>query len=335
MFKVILAISTLLALTACQTTGSTPAAGRAGEPKTDYANKPIVLQTSGKTLMRQVSRDRWVQIRNSTKNEYTRLYADLGAGEWAAATIDSRNYLQNHPSDEVALTVLSLALTMRQNYSLAGYYAKLLDKYHPGNPEVKNILGLAEMAKPGATLEDYQTSIRLFEEAFNAAPNQIASGLNLAQLHLEMGNLEGARDVYHAVYSRCDKCSEAGLGYGIAQARLQSYAKAEEAFNDVLSEDKHNAYARYYLALVAKYGKNDNQEAIDQLSKMLADTESKNVEMQRKANFLLRRIQAQVYGSPKDKAGAQRPVTKKTAKPISDVKADEIEKALGGNGGSD
>ncbi|MBC7531668.1 MAG: hypothetical protein H7318_08830 [Oligoflexus sp.] len=329
MFKKIILVSSILLAPACNTTGGdTGPGGKVVEPKLDFADKPIVLQTSGKTLMRQISRDRWVAVRNTTKSEHVKLYANLGAAEWDVAITDSRNYLQNHPQDEVGLTVLALALTMKQNYSLAGYYAKLLDKYHPGNPEVKNILGLAEMSKPGATFQDYKDAIKLFEAAFNTSQTQIASGMNLAQLHLEMGNLEASRDVFQAVYQRCGKCSEAGLGYGIALARLQSFSKAEDAFNDVLSDDKHNPFARYYLALIAKYGKNDNEEAMAQLQKMLDDTEAKNMEMQRKANFLLRRIQAQVYGSAKDKAQAVKVPAKKKDKPLSDVKADEIESAL-------
>jgi cytochrome c-type biogenesis protein CcmH/NrfG len=330
MLKKILLVSSILLATACSTTGGSSGSGKPGEAKLDFEQQPIVLQTSGKTLMKQISRDRWINVRNSTKNEHVKLYANLGAAEWDVAIADARNYLQNHPQDEVALTALALALTMKQNYSLAGYYAKLLDKYHPGNPEVKNILGLAEMSKPGATFQDYKEAIRFFESAFNTSQSQIASGMNLAQLHLEMGNFESSRDVYQAVYSRCGKCSEAGLGYGIALARLQSFSKADEAFNDVLDHDKNNPYARYYLALIAKYGRNDNDEAMKQLQAMLDDTEGKNLEMQRKANFLLRRIQAQVYGKPKDKVQAYKPAPKKP-KPLSDVKNEDIETVIDSN----
>lgn len=293
----------LMITQACSTTGSsprTPADSKA--VPLGFAEQPIVHQTSGKTLMKQISRDQWVNTRNSTKNEHLKLYANLGAAEWDVAVADARSFLQNNPGDEVGLTVLSLALTMKQNYPLAAYYAKLLEKSHPGNPEVKNILGLAEMSKPGATYEDYKDAIKYFEAAFNTSQNQIASGMNLGALHLEMGKLEASRDVYQAVYSRCGKCSEAGLGYGIALARLQSYPKAEGVFKEILDTDKHNMYARYYLALIANYGRSDQQGAMDQLQAMLDDTDTKNVEMQRKANFLLRRIQAQVYGRPKDKA---------------------------------
>ena len=51
----------------------------------------------------------------------------------------------------VLLTALAIGLTMKRNYSMAAYYASLLNQYHPGNPEVHNLLGLALMNKPGAT----------------------------------------------------------------------------------------------------------------------------------------------------------------------------------------
>lgn len=302
MIKNIILTLGLAVTAACSTTGSQSGGAAGKTAPLGFADQPIVHQTSGKILMNQISRDKWISVKNSTKNEYLKLYANLGAAEWDVAIADARNFLQNNPGDEVGLTVLSLALTMKQNYPLAAYYAKLLEKSHPGNPEVKNILGLAEMSKPGATYEDFKDAIKYFEAAFNTAPSQIASGMNLGALHLEMGNLESSRDVYQAVYSRCGKCSEAGLGYGIALARSQSYAKAEDVFKEILDEDSHNMYARYYLALVANYGRNDKEGAMKQLQAMLDDTDTKNLEMQRKANFLLRRIQAQVYGKPKDKA---------------------------------
>lgn len=300
-FKSLIFAASIALVSACSTTKDSSASLDSKTAPLEFAGHPIVYQTSGKSLLKEISRDKWVSVRSTSKNEYMKLYASLGAAEWDVAVADARNFLQNHPNDEVGLTVLSLALTMKQNYPLAAYYAKLLEKSHPGNAEVKNILGLAEMSKPGATYEDYKEAIRYFEGAFNSSQTQIASGMNLGALHLEMGNLESSRDVYQAVYSRCGKCSEAGLGYGIALARMQSYAKAESVFKDVLDEDSHNMYARYYLALIANYGRNDKQAAMDHLQAMLDDTDTKNVEMQRKANFLLRRIQAQVYGKPKDK----------------------------------
>ncbi len=333
--KIVLSMS-LASLTACTTLSQlreekkVPAVARL-----NYSKDPIVQQTSGRDILRKLDRETWVEIRNTTKDDYIRLYATLGTGEWDVAVNDARAYLQKQPKDEVALTVLSLALAMKKNYSLSAYYAKLLNTYHSGNPEVYNILGLAAMNKPGATVDDYKEAMKNFQTAFDTSSQQVASGLNLAHLQLEMGNALAARDTFAAVVSRCGSCTEASLGYGIALSRTGEYEKAEDAFASILKKEPHSAYARYYLALVAKYGKNDNKGAIDQLTALLEDPQTKNVDMERKANFLLRRIQAQVYSRPKDTDMAERTMAsrpqspQKTAvAPISEEEGDALEKAL-------
>ncbi len=301
-----------------------------------YSKDPIVQQTSGRDILRKLDRETWVDIRNSTKDEYIRLYATLGTGEWDVAISDARAYLQKQPKDEVALTVLSLGLAMKKNFSLAAYYARLLNSYHPGNPEVYNILGLAEMNKPGATVDDYRTAMKHFQTAFDASSQQVASGLNLGHLQLEMGNAASARDTFEAVVSRCNGCTEAALGQGIALSRTGEFAKAEQAFRMVQAKEPHSAYARYYLAMVAKYGRNDSKEAMSQLTALLEDPETKNVDMERKANFMLRRIQAQVYSRPKDtdladqraKATPAKAMKAPATAPMSDEEGDALEKAL-------
>ncbi len=309
MLKLIVLTLSLAQLTACVTTSETKAKKREGAANILYSDVPIVHQTSGRSIMREISRDSWVQIRNATKSEHTRLYAALGAAEWDVAISDARAYLQLHPRDEVGLTVLSLGLAMKHNYSLAAYYAKLLEESHPGNPEVYNIQGLAIMNKPGPTVDDYKEAMKNFQTAFDSSSQQVASGMNLAHLQLEMGNAQASRDTFMAVRERCN-CTEASLGYGIALTRTQEFAKAESVFQDVLKKEPHSTYARYYLALVAKYGRNDNQAAMKQLTALLDDTTVQNVDMQRKANFLLRRIQAQVYGKPKEAIAAEKPEPK-------------------------
>lgn len=322
----------ILALPACTTTsGSSNAPGaRRGASTLSYSKAPIVHQTNGQNIMRKLDRDSWVEIRNSTKNEHVRLYAALGAAEWDVAISDARTYLQTRPQDEVALTVLAIGLAMKRNYSMAAYYANLLNQYHPGNPEVHNLLGLAMMNKPGATFEDFQMAKDYFEKAFDGSGNQIASGLNLAHLNLEMGNAEAARDIFQAVRPRCGDCNEAMMGYGIALSRLRDFAKAEEVFNEVLKRDAHSAYARFYLALVAKYGRNDNKDAITHLTALVEDPEIKNVEMQRKGNFLLRRIQAEVYSQPKDTAIAREKPAKSSKKAASEsmLIPEDLEQAI-------
>ncbi len=329
----------LFALTACVTSQeSRPKKERAQASSLVFNKSPIVQQTSGRSILRKLDRDTWIQVRNSTKDEHIKLYATLGAGEWDVSIADARAYLQAHPRDEVGITVLALALSMKRNYSLAAYYAKLLDELHPGNPEVYNILGLAIMNKPGPSFEDYRQAMKNFQTAFDSSSQQVASGLNLAYLQLEMGNAAASRDTFAAVRDRCEQCVEASLGYGIALSRTQEYDKAEKVFKGVLEKEPHSSYARYYLALVAKYGRGDNEGAMKHLSAILNDTANKNTDMQRKANFLYRRIQAQVYGQPKEaiaeakpKADKKLPASKENDKPLPPAPALEegdIEQAI-------
>ena len=196
-------ILSIFVLPACTTLTSSKSDTRKGASPLVYGKTPIVQQTSGRNIMQKLDRDAWVGLRNSSRSEHIKLYATLGAGEWTVATLDARKFLQEHPQDEVALTVLAISLAMKQNYSLSAYYATLLNQYHPGNPEVHNLLGLATMNKPSATYDEYQIARHEFELAFDGSNQQIASGLNLAHLNLEMGNVEGARDVFQAVQDRC------------------------------------------------------------------------------------------------------------------------------------
>lgn len=260
-----------------------------------YDRPQIVHQTTGRDVLTNMGRDQWIQIRNTTESEHMKLYSTLGAKDWDVAINDARIFLRNHPRDRVALTVLATALAMKQNYSLAAYYGKLLDEYYPGYPETANLIGLAVLNRPGASYRDFQESASYFERAFDSHGNQVASGLNLAHLHLQMANAESARSVFQIVRRRCNDCSEAMIGYGIATSRLGQYDEAERTFAAILRREPSHVEAQYYLALLATYGKQDEQRAIKILANLLENPRNENQEIRRKANFLLRRLEAKRY----------------------------------------
>jgi tetratricopeptide (TPR) repeat protein len=268
-----------------------------GPQDNPYDQAPIVHQTNGKDILTRLSREGWIQKRKTASSDQMRLYSSLGTREWDVAINDARAYLQDHPKDRVALTVLATALAMKQNYSLAAYYGSLLEKYYPDYPETANLLGLAKLNRTGATYEDYQEAAAYFERAFDSHGNQVASGLNLGHLHLEMGNAEGARDVFKIVADRCGYCVEALLGYGIASSRLQDFKAAGQTFNRILENDPGNEEAQYYQALVAVYGDKDHDRAINLLSELVERPGQQNLEIKRKANFLLRRLEARTYAT--------------------------------------
>ena len=254
-----------------------------------------VHQTNGEDVITELNRDRWVQIRKTTKSDHTKLYAGLGAREWDVAIADSRAYLADHPGDFVALRVLSTALAMKQNFSLANYYAQMIEKSHPGQAETYNIQGLATLNKPGASFADFKMAAGHFERAFETDQSQVASGLNLGHLHLESGNAQAAKDVFGAVAVRCKSCSAALYGQGLAATRLRQYPAAKSYFEKILASDSNNLKASYNLALVENYGFKDPKRAIAILAKVLENKSDGSLAVKRQANFLKRRLEAQVY----------------------------------------
>lgn len=265
------------------------------DDKKAYDQPHFVHQTTGKDVLTRMSRDHWIEVRKSASSERMKLYATLATKDWQVAGNDARAFLREHPKDRVALSVLATALAMQQNYDLAAYYARLLEKYHPGFPETDNLMGLAILNKPGATYQDFQEAARYFEQAFDSHSHQVASGLNLGHLHLEMANAEAARSVFQIVKNRCGDCVEASMGFAIANTRLERYDEAQDNFEEIIDENPGNIEAQYYLALIATYGKNNDQKAMRLLTDILDQPRSEHLEIQRKANFLLRRLQARYF----------------------------------------
>jgi len=58
--------------------------------------------------------------------------------------------------------------------------------------------------------------------------------------------------------------------------------------------------AQYYLALISTYGRQDEPRAIKLLANLLENPRNQNLEIKRKANFLLRRLEARKY-APRSK----------------------------------
>ena len=300
-----LSISLSLGAMGCVTNQSQQTGRSAEQP--NYNLPPSVHQTSGRDILSPLNRDRWIQIRSETNDDHMKLYSSLGTREWDVAINDARAYLAEHPKDRVAMTVLAIGLAMKQNYSLAAYYGNLIERYYPGYPETANLQGLAILNRPGASYQDFRKAVQHFETAFNNFPNQVASGLNLGHLYLDMANASAARDVFQIVRDRCGDCVESLLGYGIAASRLKDFDNAEKTFETILSKSPNNLTAKYYLALILNYGKKKPQEAVAILENLLEDDSKSNLEIKRKANFLMRRLEAQLYADQQNKAPTLQP----------------------------
>ncbi|NRA63643.1 MAG: hypothetical protein HRU19_04125 [Pseudobacteriovorax sp.] len=299
-FSMIYIFGLVVTTAACQTTTS---------KKSSFdSNKKAsvnVHQTNGNDVLTELDRDTWVQIRNESKSEHKKLYAGLGAREWDVAIADARAYLENHPGDFVALKVLSTALAMKQNFALANYYAQMIEKRYPGQASTYNIQGLATLNKPGASYQDFQLAAQHFERSFETDSSQVASGLNLGHLHLESGNARSAKDVFRVVGSRCGGCNAAKYGYGLAASRLKEFEVAKRAFKDILDNDSDNLQAKYNMALVETFGFKEKRKAIAILAEVLETKDEKNLEIKRQANFLKRRLEAQVYAKSEKRPASE------------------------------
>ncbi len=281
-------------LAGCATLGGSK---KSTQPKAD--GDAIVHQSGAESpAISRLNRDQWVSIRDSAKDPYMRLYSALGAGEWETAAMEARAHLAKNPKDYVGLSVLSTALAMQKNYSLAAFYGNLLDKYHPGNSESDNLRGLATLYRTGARMEDFRKAEAFFIKSFSADSRQVAAGLNLGRLYLDLGRAGAAREIFAQVRTRCNDCVESLIGFGIAQSRIRDFDGAKQSFLAVIAKDSKNAKALYRLALIEQNGYNNNKGAVQYLEKVLALNSNQDQDVKRRANFMLRKIQASEYGGP-------------------------------------
>lgn len=263
----------------------------------------IVQQTgSGQTAIGKMDRDGWVEVRKSAKSDYVKMYAALGAQDFEVAKTEARAYLTRHPRDLHALNVLATALAMEGEYSLAAYYGNMIEKYYPGQSISENLQGLAVMRGGKASMNELRRAESHFRTAMSRSDREIAAGLNLGHLQLMMGNVKSAAATFYQVRGRCDSCTESLLGLGLAQSRLGRFPEAKSTFETVLKRDKNHPIALYRLALIERHGFRNNSRAKDYLDRLVTQSADTNSEMKRRANVLLRRIQAAENGSTEPSA---------------------------------
>ncbi|MGE0174805.1 MAG: tetratricopeptide repeat protein [Oligoflexales bacterium] len=287
-------LAATLVLGASLLTGCTLFGGKNANEVVVAGSKPqTIVQHVGhdKPVISKLDRDSWVEIRKSSDNAVKKMYAALGAREWNVAITDARAYLAKKPKDFDALTVLAVGLAMDKQLSLASYYANLIEKFYGDNAHVKNIRGIAVYYAPNVTIQDYRQAMELFRQAFDMDSNQIAAGLNLGHVYLKMNNFQQAAETFQATEQRCN-CEPALIGYGLATARLGQYKESKLAFEKVLDINPDSSLALYRLALIEKDVNKDWSKAKRHLEKLLAAPSETNLDIKRRANFLLQSIEA-------------------------------------------
>ncbi len=298
-------LSLLIMLSGCATTKDFFASAKNAFARSDDKHGPAatsaageVVQQTGRTtaVISRLNRKAWIDMRETAKDDRSRMYAALGAGEAAVAETEARQILKKHPNDLAGFRVLATSLVLQRKYELAEFYAKLIDTHHPGTAIAANIRGIAVMLRSQNRVEDFETAVKFFEQALSNSSTEIAAGLNLGYLQLELGNAQAAASTLDITRIRCGDCKEALMGSGIAMARSGNHRGAENRFNQVLAKHPKNAEAIYRLALVAKYGYNDKQTAIKNLKIILTDANVSGADrvLKQRASTMLRGLEAEI-----------------------------------------
>lgn len=257
------------------------------------AGEAVVSQIGdkGATVSRR-SRSYWLSQRDS-KDLMAQTKGALATGEAEAAESFARAYLAKNPGNAEGFAMLASALMLGRKYELAAYYAAEAERVQPGKSHVQNIKGLAAALGTQRTIHDYQGSLAIFKQAFESDEGNIAAGLNLGGLYLEMGNPTAAAEVYAKVADRCAQCVPAQMGLGVSLARNKRYNDSVQAFEAVLKRTPTHPGALYHLAVVYKNGLRNPKKAEGYLYALLKVKGERYAAVRERANTLLRAIKSE------------------------------------------
>jgi tetratricopeptide (TPR) repeat protein len=254
----------------------------------------VVVQRidSKETVVSPFGKNHWMDARVGKATSIKRIHALLATGESLAAEKESRKFLAAHPGNAEGLTALASALAQSGQYDIAAYYAKLVAAKFPENPHSLNIQGLSILI--GATrIEEFRRAESLFQRAFDGSDSEVAAGLNLGDLYLELGNSDSALKIFNTVRSRCHDCNPAVMGFGVASRRLGHYSEALDAFKMVVSNNKSDVEAMYHIALIYRYGLKDRKKAEETLRALMAANSDKS-SVKERAQTVLRSMLSEV-----------------------------------------
>jgi tetratricopeptide (TPR) repeat protein len=275
--------------TACVTTGNDSTKSQANQL---IPQDTTVVMRSGKQdpVISNLDRDAWVDVHKAAGADQ-KFYASLAAGEFKTAIKEAHYFLTRNPRHRGAILALASGYAMLKDFEKARLYAQLLERYHPGMSESLNLQAIAVMLRPQATMMDYRQATTMFEQAFSMNGNEVAAGLNLGALYLELGNADKAAEVLATVKNRCGGCRDARYNLGTALARIGQFDRANSEFQQIVDENPKDAEALYRLALVSKNGYNDIKSSKSYLRQLLALDAKASGPVFRQAHIMLRRLE--------------------------------------------
>lgn len=241
----------------------------------------------------------WYEMRQS-KDPLKRIAGNLAAGQLGQAVNLSKSYLEKNPQDVQALIYLATALALDRKYALAAYYAKAGLRQRPGDAMLLNIAGLSMyMNHAGSSVEQKQ-AIEFLRASFNNDSSQIASGLNLGGIFLELGKHAEAQVYYQKVASRCGQCTAALLGSGTAYLKHKNYQAAKDSFEKIIAREPAHGPALYNLAVVYRNGYQNKKQAEKYLFTLLNRTNKADYALRARAQTFLRMMKSELDKADRD-----------------------------------
>lgn len=227
----------------------------------------------------------WLSEFSSKDGSLAKVIEAIENKEWKQSIQMARSYLKKNPFNKGCFLVLATSYAGLGKYEQASYYAKLVLKKFPTNVAAINILGLSIYAK-AELLEDYRKAQRIFQLAFDRSDKEVAAGLNLGYLLLEMGDTQTAQKVFLQTSGRCGACEEANLGYAISLNRQGQHNLAKEILEKVVEKDPGFMTAWYQLALHYRNVEKNYEKSSEYIKKILDQSDMQDIELVEKARII-------------------------------------------------
>ena len=227
----------------------------------------------------------WLSEFDSKDGSLARIIQAIEKKEWKQSIQMARTYLKKNPFNKGCFLVLATSYAGLGKYEQASYYAKLVLKKFPTNVAAINILGLSIYAK-AELLEDYRKAQRIFQLAFDRSDKEVAAGLNLGYLLLEMGDTQTAQQIFLQTSGRCGACEEANLGYAISLRRQGKHNLAKETLEKVVARNPGFMTAWYQLALHYRNVEKNYEKSSQYIKKILEQSDMQDIELVEKARMI-------------------------------------------------
>lgn len=209
----------------------------------------------------------------------------LGKNDWKKSIEFTKNFLKSHPFHTGSFLILASAYNALGQHEMSRYYAQRVLERHPGNIAALNLVGLSIYVNSDL-LEDYRKAVSYFTTAFEKSPKEIASGLNLAYLFLELGNASRAEKIFNAVSKKCGGCEESQLGRAISYGRQGKAVRAKNILEELVKQNPQLMTANYQLALYYRNVEKNYDKSSYYLKRILSQNEILDLELMEKARLL-------------------------------------------------